>query len=106
MKEGNKNNAQGNSEIHKYESPRNEINRNFREAETKWLHEKCEEIENEMIAGRTDTAYRKVKTTFGEIKSKDRNIKSAAGNPLLNAEERADGWKEYIEGLYEGGKFV
>ncbi|XP_049765311.1 uncharacterized protein LOC126094789 isoform X1 [Schistocerca cancellata] len=92
----------GKSGIQKYKSLRNEINRKCREAKTKWLQEKCEDIEKDMIVRRTDSAHRKVKTTFGDIKSNGGNIKSATGIPLLNAEERAGRWKEYIESLYEG----
>ena len=56
-----------------------------------------------MVVGRADVAYRKVKATFRETKkSKGGNINSATGIPLVDAGERADRWKEYSEGIYEG----
>ena len=55
-------NAKGNRGIQKYKTLRNEINRRCRKAKAKRLQERCEEIEKEMVVGRTDVAYRKVKS--------------------------------------------
>lgn len=57
-----------------------------------------------MIVGSTDSAYRKIKTTFGEIKSQGDNIKNAVGIQLLNANERVDrlGGKSILNASMKG----
>ncbi|XP_049762340.1 uncharacterized protein LOC126088253 [Schistocerca cancellata] len=65
------------------------------------LEDKCKDVEA-YLWGKIDTAYRKIKETFGEKRTTCMNIKSSDGNPVLSKEGKAERWKEYIEGLYKG----
>ena len=57
-----------------------------------------------MATGKVTAAYRKIKETFREKRKACMNIKSSDGKPLLGREEKAERWKEHIEGFYKGKK--
>jgi len=86
----------------RYRVLRNSITKKCREAKENWLREKCKDIEQELVAGKIDSGYRKIREHFGDKKTKCIKLKDANGNLLLGQKERADRWKEYIEGLYWG----
>ncbi|XP_049779702.1 uncharacterized protein LOC126176585 [Schistocerca cancellata] len=85
-----------------YKRFKNEIDRKCKTAKQGWLEDKCKDVEAYLTRGKIDTAYRKIKETFGEKRTTRMNIKSSDGNPVLSKEGKAERWKEYIEGLYKG----
>ncbi|XP_049787836.1 uncharacterized protein LOC126191130 [Schistocerca cancellata] len=88
-----------------YKRLKNEIDRKCKMAKQGWLEDKCKGVEAYLTRGKIDTAYRKIKETFGEKRTTCMNIKSSDGNPVLSKEGKAERWKEYIEGLYKGDVF-
>ena len=87
-----------------YRRLKSEIDRKCKLAKQEWLEEKCKSVEQCITRGKIDTAYRKIKDTFGDKKSSCKHIKSSDGKPVLNKERKAETWKEYIGGLYKGNK--
>lgn len=97
-------NAQDELGKKEYRRLHNEIGRKCKQAKEQWLLSECKSIENNLAAGKVDSAYRKIKGTFGERKRCCMNIKSLDGKPLLSKEEKAERWKEHIETLYAGSE--
>ena len=87
-----------------YRRLHNEIGRKCKLVKEEWLKNECKSIEENLTAGKIDSAYRKIKGTFGERKRKCMNIRNADGKPILSKEGKAERWKEHIETLYEGSE--
>ncbi|XP_049776112.1 uncharacterized protein LOC126163201 [Schistocerca cancellata] len=85
-----------------YKRLKNEIDRKCKMAKQGWLEDKCKDVEAYLTRGKIDTAYRKIKETFGDKRNTCINFKSSDGNPVLSKEGKAERWKEYIEGLHKG----
>lgn len=73
-------NAANDEGVRQYKRLRNEIDGKCKTAKQKSLEDKCKNIETYITRGKIDTAYRKIKETFGEKKSNCMNIESSDGN--------------------------
>ena len=73
-----------------YRRLHNEIGRKCKLAKEEWLKNECKIVEDNLNAGKIDSAYSKVKGTFGERKRKCMNIRNADGKPILNKERKAE----------------
>ena len=87
-----------------YKRLKNEVDMKCKLAKQESLEDKCKSVEECITRGKIDRAYRKIKETFGDKKSSCMNIKSSDGKPVLGKEGKAERWKEYIEGLYQGNE--
>jgi aminoglycoside phosphotransferase family enzyme len=68
-----------------YKKLKNQVNRECKKAREDWREGCCEEINNNIKKGNTDTAYQLEKKHFGERKSHD--IRDAHGDILMESEE-------------------
>ena len=64
------------------------------------IQEKCKEVNENLVLGKVDPAYRAIKRNFQEEKPKNKNIRDEGGHIILNENEQANRWKEYLEKLY------
>jgi len=94
----NQTNAQ---EQQQYKRIRNEVQRKIKKAKEKWLDEQCKGIENFFKKGRSDLAFSETKKLFREKKQNAGTLVNKNGELLLEADQRAKRWKEYLEELYE-----
>ena len=67
-----------------YRRLHNEIGRKCKLAKEEWLRNECENNEETFAAGKIDSAYRKIKGTFGDRKRVCMNIRSVDGRPILS----------------------
>jgi hypothetical protein len=77
------------------------MNKRARKAKENWMEEKCEEMEKSLKTGKVNEAYRIVKKIFTEYKKNGSNIRNSNGEILLENEDKANHWKEYLEKLYD-----
>ena len=63
------------------------------------IQEKCKEFNENLVLGKVDAAYKAIKRNFQEEKSKSKNIRDEEGHIILNENEQANRWKEYLEKL-------
>jgi hypothetical protein len=68
------------------------------------MEERCEEVEKSLKTGKVNEAYRIVRKFFTEHKKNGSNIRNSNGGILLENEDKANHWKEYLEKLYDGEK--
>ncbi|XP_068082613.1 uncharacterized protein, partial [Anabrus simplex] len=90
-------NARNEEDRKEYRRLKNQLDRKCKVAKEEWLKEKCKDVEGCMVLGKVNAAYRKIKETFGERKSRCMNMKSSDGKPLLEKEEKAERWQEHIQ---------
>ena len=64
------------------------------------IQEKCKEVDENLVLVKVDAAYRAIKRNFQEEMPKSKNIKDEEGHIILNKNELANIWKEYLEKLY------
>ena len=64
------------------------------------IQEKCKEVNENLVLGKVDAAYRAIKRNFQEDKPKSKNIRDKGGHIILNENEQANRWKEHLEELY------
>jgi hypothetical protein len=62
----------------------------------------CENIKINMNANKMDKAYGMIKSLSRLPKPRSKIIKNRNGKLILDEDEIAKRWKEYIENLYEG----
>ena len=80
-----------------YNRLRNLINRKAKKDKEEWLGQYCEEIENSLIGEILNNLIRKL---FGKVKLKSTIIKSKEETTVIEDEEIADRWQQYVEELY------
>ena len=64
------------------------------------IQEKCKEVNENLVLGKVEAAYRTIKRNFQEEKTKSKNLGDEGGHIILNENEQANRWKEYLEKLY------
>ena len=64
-----------------------------------------EDVQNNLIQGKVEAAYRIVKKHFKERSAKCNTIRDKNGNILFENEDKVKRWKEYLEDLYKGSNF-
>ena len=79
---------------------RNLINRKVKKDKEEWLGQHCEETENQLKWGNTEKSYTLIRKLFGKPKIKSNIIKSKEGKTLVEDEEIAERWQQYVEELY------
>ena len=79
-----------------YRRLHNEIGRKCKLAKEEWLKNECKRIEDNLTAGKIDSAYRKIKGTFGERKRKCMNIRNADGKPSLSKEGKPECLRAWV----------
>jgi hypothetical protein len=75
------------------------MNRQPKKDKEEWLAQCCGEIENQLNRGNTETSYNHIRGLFGKP-PKNTIVESKEGKPLIEDEEIADVWQQYIEELY------
>jgi len=80
-----------------YNQLRNFINRQAKKDKEEWLGQYCEEIENELNWGNIEKSYNLIRKFFGKPKIKHTIIESKEGKTLIEDEEIADRWQQYIK---------
>jgi len=76
------------------------MNRQAKKNKEEWLGQYCEENENQLNRGNTEKSYRLIRKFFGKPKIKHNIIESKQRKTLMEDEEIADRWQQYIEELY------
>ena len=88
--------------LKQYRATRNEINRMVKTARDNFLEERCKEVETLMESGKTETAYKIIKTFFGNKKASCNGLKDDDGSWIYEDEEVAKKWRDYLGMLYAG----
>lgn len=83
-----------------YNHLRNKINRDAKKAKEIWIEDRCKEVEEQMKNNQLDMAYGIVKHFFGEKRSKGNHIRDKNGTLILDDEDIAARWRDYLEELY------
>lgn len=84
----------------RYKVLRNTIIRECKKAKEHFLQRKCNEVDCYMRDGKTETAYKLVKTFFGDYKKAGGVVEDNEGKLLLDDADKAICWKKYLERLY------
>ena len=63
------------------------------------IQEICKEVNENLVLGKVDAAYRTIKINFQEEKPKSKNIRDE-DHIIRNENEQANRWKEDLEKLY------
>ena len=66
-----------------------------------FLHDQCNEIEENNRMGKTRDLFKKIRDTKGTFHAKMGTIKVRNGLDLTEAEDIKKSWIEYMEGLYK-----
>ncbi|KAL4083943.1 hypothetical protein QTP88_029259 [Uroleucon formosanum] len=95
-------NSKDNQGIRKYKELKNKINRNAREAREKWLEDRCHEVELLIKENKMDQAFNTIKKFVSNKTKVNNKIRDENGNLLIDNEDIANRWKQYLEVLYQG----
>ncbi|KAL4149828.1 hypothetical protein QTP88_003684 [Uroleucon formosanum] len=95
-------NSKDNQGIRKYKELKNKINRNAKEAREKWLEDRCHEVELLIKENKMDQAFNTIKKFVSNKTKVNNKIRDENGNLLIDNEDIANRWKQYLEVLYQG----
>ena len=82
-----------------YNRLRNLVNKQAKK-DKEWLGQYCGETENQLNRGNTERSYNLIRKLFGNPKIKNTIIETQEGKTLIEDEEIADRWQQYIKELY------
>lgn len=85
----------------KYRQLRNRIQRECKKAKEDFMTNKCAEIQRDITEGRSDKAYRNIKSMFRTTKPKNHGIMNKNGEIITENKGIVKRWKEYLEELYK-----
>jgi len=95
-------NSKDNQGIKKYKELKNKIKRNAKEAREKWLEDRCHEVELLLKKNKMDQAFNTIKKFVSSKTKVNSKIRDENGNLLIDNEDIASRWKQYLEVLYQG----
>lgn len=87
-----------------YNRLRNLVNRRAKKDKQEWLGRCCDEIENSFERGNIEKSYNLIRKMFGRHVVRSNIIKSNDMKILMDNDEVADRWKEYVENLYNSAE--
>ncbi|KAL4107862.1 hypothetical protein QTP88_018144 [Uroleucon formosanum] len=93
-------NSKDNQGIRKYKELKNKINRDAKEAREKWLENRCHEVELLLKENKMDQAFNTIKKFVSSKTKVNSKIRDENGNLLIDNEDIASRWKQYLELLY------
>ncbi|KAF0758392.1 neuroblastoma-amplified sequence-like, partial [Aphis craccivora] len=80
-----------------YKRIQNEVQKKIKRAKEEWLDEQCNEAEEFLKRGRSDLTFSEIKKLFRERKQNAGTLIKKNRELILEADQKAKRWKEYLE---------